>query len=108
MIELFSVAVLCALFLSGLYFYKKICRSLTLTDVEVLVAQRMEQRAHQLCVQAFNCQRASSDAERDKLQEQFQDELHLYIEDFQAEVAESLQLNKVKNVQSYGFINLTK
>jgi hypothetical protein len=36
------------------------------------------------------------------------DDLHLYVEDFQAEVAESLQQNKVRDIQSYGFIRLTK
>ncbi len=108
MIEFISLSVMGLLLLSGLLWYKKTCQHLTIHDIEQRVSQKMEQRAHQLCVQAFNVQRASEGEERNQLDEQFQDDLHLYIEDFQAEVAESLKQNKVQGVQSYGFIRLTK
>ncbi|MBU1621424.1 MAG: hypothetical protein KJ556_04240 [Gammaproteobacteria bacterium] len=108
MIELLSLATLVVLLLSGIFFYKKTCRNLTVSEIEQLVSQQMDQRAHKLCMQAFYVQRAREMEERYKLEEQFQDDLHLYVEDFQAEVAESLQQNKVRDIQSYGFIRLTK
>lgn len=108
MIEFLSLITLAILLLSGIYFYKKACRNLTVSEIEQRVSQHMDQRAHKLCIQAFNVQRTSEADERSKLDEQFQDDLHLYIEDFQAEVAESLQQNKVRDIQSYGFIRLTK
>lgn len=108
MIEFISLLILSALVLSGLFWYKKTCRNLTVDEIEHKVSQRMEQRAHKLCMQAFDVQRTSELAERNRLDEQFQDDLHLYIEDFQAEVAERLQQNKVQDIQSYGFIRLTK
>lgn len=108
MIEFLSLVTLAILLLSGVFFYKKTCRNLTVSEIEQRVSQQMEQRAHKLCMQAFDVQRTSSSDERSKLDEQFQDDLHLYVEDFQAEVAESLQQNKVQNIQSYGYIRLTK
>jgi hypothetical protein len=108
MIELISLTVMTLLLLGGLFLYKKICRNLTVNEIEQRVSQQMEQRAHKLCMQAFDVQRTSEAEERTRLNEQFQDDLHLYVEDFQAEVAESLQQNKVADIQSYGFIRLTK
>lgn len=108
MIEYLSLGILVVLLLSGIFLYKKTCRNLTLTEIEHRISLQMEQRAHQLCMQAFDVQRTGEAGERSKLDEQFQDDLHLYIEDFQAEVAQSLQQNKVQDVQSYGFIRLTK
>ncbi|MDF3126579.1 hypothetical protein [Rheinheimera sp. 1928-s] len=108
MIELLSLLTLALLLLSGIFFYKKTCRNLTISQIEQRVSQQMEQRAHKLCMQAFDVQHTSEANERSKLDEQFQDDLHLYIEDFQAEVAQSLQQNKVQNVQGYGFIKITK
>ena len=108
MIEFLSLIVLAVLMLSGLFWYKKTCRHLTVKEIEQRVSQQMELRAHKLCMQAFDVQRTSEAEERTKLDEQFQDDLHLYVEDFQAEVAESLQQNKVQDIQSYGFIRLTK
>lgn len=108
MIEFLSMFVLALLLLSGIFWYKKTCRNLTLTEIEHRISLQMEQRAHKLCMQAFDVQRTGEAGERSKLDEQFQDDLHLYIEDFQAEVAQSLQQNKVQDVQSYGFIRLTK
>jgi hypothetical protein len=108
MTEFLSLLILSLLMLSGLYWYRKTCQNLTVDEIERRVSVRMEQRAHQLCMQAFDVQRTIEAAERTKLDEQFQDDLHLYVEDFQAEVAQSLQQNKVQNVQSYGFIRLYK
>ncbi len=108
MIEFISLSVMGLLLLSGLLWYKKTCHHLTIDEIELRVSRQMEQRAHKLCMQAFNVQRASEAEERSQLNEQFQDDLHLYVEDFQAEVAESLKQNKVQGVQSYGFIRLTK
>lgn len=108
MTEFLSLLVMGILLLAGLFWYKKACRTLTVDEIERQVSRQMEQRAHKLCMQAFDVQRTSETTERNKLDEQFQDDLHLYIEDFQAEVAESLQQNKVQNIQSYGFIRLTK
>lgn len=108
MIEFLSLLTMCLLWLIGLYCYKKVCRDITLDEIEQRVVQRMEQRAHKLCMQAFDVQRTTEAEERNKLDEQFQDDLHLYVEDFQAEVAESLQQNKVSDIQTYGFIRLSK
>lgn len=108
MIEFLSLLVMALLLCVGLYCYNRICRNFTLDEIELRVAQQMEQRAHKLCMQAFEVQRTVELIERNKLDEQFQDDLHLYVEDFQAEVAEGLQKNKVQSVQSYGFIRLTK
>jgi hypothetical protein len=108
MIELISLLLMILLMLGGFIWYKKTCRNLTVSEIEQRVSQQMEQRAHKLCMQAFNIQRTSEAEERNRLNEQFQDDLHLYVEDFQAEVAQSLQQNKVRDVQSYGFIRLTK
>ncbi|RVT47367.1 hypothetical protein EMM73_05570 [Rheinheimera sediminis] len=108
MIELLSLTILVVLLCTGIFFYKKTCRNLTVSEIEQRVSQQMEQRAHKLCMQAFYVQRASDAEERSRLDEEFQDDLHLYVEDFQAEVAQSLQLNKVQDIQSYGFIRITK
>jgi hypothetical protein len=108
MIELVSLVTLAVLLLCGIFFYRKTCRNLTVSEIEQRVSQQMDQRAHKLCMQAFNVQRTLKTDERNKLEEQFQDDLHLYVEDFQAEVAESIQHNKVQDIQSYGFIRLTK
>lgn len=108
MIELASLIVLSVLFLSGLFWYKKTCRLLTVSEIEQRVSQQMEQRAHRLCMQAYDVQRTAEQSERNQLNEQFQDDLHLYVEDFQAEVAQSLQQNKVQDIQSYGYIRLSK
>lgn len=108
MIELISLSVMSLLLISGLFWYKKLRRHITVAEIEQRVSRQMEQRAHQLCVQAFDVQRTNEATERMKRDEQFQDDLHLYIEDFQAEVAQHLQQNKVQDVQSYGFIRLTK
>ncbi|WP_127023263.1 hypothetical protein [Rheinheimera mangrovi] len=108
MIEFLSLIVLAVLMLSGLFWYKKTCRHLTVKEIEQRVSQQMELRAHKLCMQAFDVQRTSEAEERSQLDEQFQDDLHLYVEDFQAEVAESLKQNKVLDIESYGFIRLTK
>lgn len=108
MTELLSLMVLSLLMGFGFFWYKKTCHNLTVDDIERRVSQQMEQRAHQLCMQAFDVQRATETDLRARLDEQFQDDLHLYVEDFQAEVAQSLQQNKVQNVHSYGFIRLHK
>ncbi|MDR7119998.1 hypothetical protein [Rheinheimera soli] len=108
MIEIVSLITLTVLLACGIFFYRKTCRNLTVSEIEQIVSQQMDQRAHKLCMQAFYVQRTRQMDERNKLEEQFQDDLHLYVEDFQAEVAESLQQNKVRDIQSYGFIRLTK
>ncbi|EGM79327.1 hypothetical protein Rhein_0462 [Rheinheimera sp. A13L] len=108
MIEFLSLITLAVLLLSGVFFYKKTCRNLTVSEIEQRISQQMDQRAHKLCMQAFDVQRTRKMDERNKLDEQFLDDLHLYVEDFQAAVAESLQQNKVRDIQSYGFIRLTK
>lgn len=108
MIEFISLSVMILLLLSGLFWYKKICRNLTINEIEQRVSQQMELRAHKLCMQAFDVQRTSEAGKRNQLDEEFQDDLHLYVEDFQAEVAQSLKQHKIQNVQSYGFIRLTK
>lgn len=108
MIEFLSMGVLGLLVCSGFFWYRKTCRNLTVTEIEQSVSQQMEQRAHKLCMQAFDIQRVSEETERNRLHEQFQDDLHLYVEDFQAEVAQSIKQNKIQNIQSYGFINLSK
>ncbi len=108
MIEFLFLLVLAVLMLTGFFWYRNTCRHLTVKEIELRVSQQMEQRAHKLCMQAFDVQRTTEAEERNKLDEQFQDDLHLYVEDFQAEVAESLQQNKVSDVQTYGFIRLSK
>lgn len=108
MIEFLSLVTLAVLLLTGIFLYKQTCRNLTVSEIEQRVSQQMEQRAHKLCMLAFDVQRTSETDERTRLDEQFQDDLHLYIEDFQAEVAQSLQQNKVQDVQGYGFIKITK
>ena len=80
----------------------------TLGQIENTVAKEMEVRAHRLCIQAYDAERIGNAFERKKAAEEFKDNLHLYLEDYQAEVAQRLKEHKVHSVPAYGYIRLTK
>jgi di/tricarboxylate transporter len=74
--------------------------------VEKEVATEMERRSHQLCLQAYDMQGVAHYWQRSKMDEEFQDNLHLYMEDYQAAVAERLKQKNIRGLTAYGFIQL--
>ena len=97
------------LFLLSLYFYRQLVgMSDVLNIIEKQVAADMETRAHQLCLLAYEAQRFGNSMERISLDEEIQDFLHLYIEDYQAEVAKKIKQHKISEISAYGFIKLDK
>lgn len=109
MLTLFCSAfsVICSL--CCILIYKRIAWSTpTLRQIEHSVAKEMEGRAHRLCMQAYEAQRVGNAFERKRYNEEFQDNLHLYVEDYQAEVALKLKEHKVRNIPAYGYIWIMK
>lgn len=95
--------------LLSLYLYKQLMgMSEALNIIEKEVAADMETRAHRLCLLAYEAQRFGNANEKAAMDEEFQDFLHLYIEDYQAEVAKKIKEHNINNVSAYGFINLSK
>jgi hypothetical protein len=80
----------------------------TVKQIENTVAKEMEVRAHRLCIQAYDAERIGNTFERKKAAEEFKDNLHLYLEDYQAEVAQRIQEYKVRSISAYGYIRIMK
>lgn len=93
----------------GIVIYRKLASgSVVLATIEKQVATEMEARAHRLCMQAYEAQRIGNTFERIKADEEFQDNVHLYAEDYQAEVAQRLKEHNVSSISAYGFIRIMK
>lgn len=93
----------------GVIIYRKLASgTVVLATIEKQVAVEMEARAHKLCMQAYEVQRIGNTFERIKADEDFQDSVHLYVEDYQAEVAQRLREHNVSSISAYGFIRITK
>jgi len=80
----------------------------TVKQIENTVAQEMKVRAHRLCIQVYDAERLGNTFERKKAYEEFQDNLYLYLEDYQAEVAQRLKEYKVHTISAYGYIRIMK
>lgn len=103
-----GIVTFATLFVS-LYFYKQLINSSkALTLIEKQVAADMETRAHSVCLLAYEAQRSGNSLDTVALNEEFQDFLHLYIEDYQAEVAKKIKEHNISDISTYGFINLNK
>ena len=98
--------LLLACLASCVFFYWRLTTGSTLGMLEELTAREMEPRAHRLCMQAYEATRAGQTFERIRLDQQFLDDLYLYIEDYQAEVVEKLQEHKVPSITGYGYTKL--
>lgn len=102
-------AIMFGFLLLSLFFYKKLIgMSDALNIIEKQVAADMEIRAHRLCLLAYEAQRFGNSVDRRALDEEFKDFLHLYIEDYQAEVAKKIREHKLSEISAYGFIKLDK
>lgn len=102
-------AITFSVLLLSLYFYKQLIdMSEALNIIEKQVAADMEIRAHRLCLLAYEAQRFGNSLEKVALDEEFQDFLHLYIEDYQAAVAKKIREHKISEITAYGFIKLNK
>lgn len=104
-VYLFTALMICY----GVIVYRKLASGLVvLATIEKQVATEMEARAHRLCMQAFEAQRIGNTIERIKADEAFQDSVHLYVEDYQSEVALRLKEHNVSNIAAYGFVRIIK
>lgn len=104
-VYLFTFSMICY----GVVIYRKLASgSVVLATIEKQVATEMEARAHRLCMQAYEAQRIGNTFERIKADEEFQDSLHLYVEDYQSEVAVRLKEHNVSNIAAYGFVRIVK
>lgn len=102
-----AFSVICCIYCIAVYKHI-VSSSPTVRQIENTVAKEMEVRAHRLCIQAYDVERMANTFERNKAAEEFQDNLHLYLEDYQAEVAQRLKEYKVHSVSAYGYIRIMK
>jgi hypothetical protein len=103
----YLVALGCVFY--GTYSYVDLAGpAVELTTIEKEAALSMEARAHRLCMQAYEVQSYGNTWQRIKADEDFLDSLHLYVEDYQAEVATRIKEHNVKNIAAYGFIRIIK
>jgi hypothetical protein len=102
-----AIAILCCVCCIVVY-RKIVALPPTVKQVENTVAQEMSVRAHSLCIQAYDAERLVNTLERRKAYDEFQDNLHLYLEDYQAEVAKRLTEYKVYSISAYGYIRIMK
>lgn len=109
MLIFFVCAIMFSALLLSLHFYMQLVgSSKALNIIEKQVAADMQMRAHQLCLLAYEAQRFGNSREKAALDDEFQDFLHLYIEDYQAEVAKKIKEHNINEISAYGFINLSK
>ncbi|WP_288741170.1 hypothetical protein [uncultured Rheinheimera sp.] len=108
MLALLSCTLSVACTICCILIYKHIASSPTVRQIESTVAKEMKGRAHCLCLQAYDAERIVNPFERKKATEKFQDDLHLYLEDYQAEVALRIKEYKVRSISAYGYIRLMK
>jgi len=98
--------LLAGLFAAGLYLYRDLTAHMSVQQVEQETANSMELRAHRLCMQAYQASLVTNGNERVRLEDEFQDDLHEYFDDYQAEVAARLKKRKVSSISAYGFIRI--
>lgn len=106
MVELmFSCALIMLTILAGRLLLK-IKRNHTLDHLEMDVAQSMLPRSHKLCERACEIDIIPDVTARTQADEQFRDDVHQYMADFEEEVAARLKGNANLAIKSYGGIRI--
>lgn len=102
---IFSCALIMLTVLAGSLLLK-IKRNHTLNHIEMDVAQAMLPRSHKLCERACEIDIMADSSERYQAEEQFRDDVHQYMADFEEEVATRLKRNNKVTIKSYGGIRI--
>lgn len=102
---IFSCALIMLTILAGRLLHK-IKRNHTLDHIEMDVAQTMLPRSHKLCERACEIDIIPDVTARTQAEEQFRDDVHQYMADFEEAVAIRLKGNDSIAIKSYGGIRI--
>lgn len=101
-----STTIMCSV-AACFYLYRQLsCKQGMLSTIEMDVAQAMLPRSHKLCERACEIDTIPDATERTQADEQFRDDVHQYMADFEEEVATRLKDNDSIAIKSYGGIRI--
>lgn len=106
MLEFIILIGFLAIFTGGIYFYRMTIKAAPVKIIEARVARDMETRSHRLCMRACYIDTMADTYERIAADELLRDDIHQYVADFEAEVADRLKKSKLTGVNAYGGIKL--
>ncbi|WP_337879660.1 hypothetical protein [Rheinheimera sp.] len=106
MIATTVAGLLVLVFVLTVHITLKLLKKPDLARLEDVVTHEFGPRAHRLCLLAYESQRPVNADRRELMEEQFQDDLYEYMEDYQIEVAQRLRQQKFKGIQAYGYVRL--
>lgn len=107
MLELILVSLLSFGVGASIYLYRYLSKQQTaLSTIEMDVAQAMLPRSHKLCERACEIDIIPDVTARTQADEQFRDDVHQYMADFEEEVAARLKGNANLAIKSYGGIRI--
>lgn len=108
MSDFIILLVLIGLFTFGVRCYLNTTNQPSLEDIERKAAADLEPRSHHLCMRACNIDLMPHDWHRMRADDEWRDELHQYVSDFEEQVACRAKAGNVKELQAYGGIKLLK
>ena len=94
--------------LSVMLYHKITSASTTLSSIESEVAQDLEPRSHRLCMRACDIDLMPHNWQRMQMDDAWRDELHQYVADFEAAVAQRAKAGNVREISAYGGIVIQK
>ncbi|MEE2023297.1 MULTISPECIES: hypothetical protein [Alkalimonas] len=101
-----STTIMCSV-TACFYLYRQLsCKQAILSTIEMDVAQAMLPRSHKLCERACEIDIIPDVTARTQADEQFRDDVHQYMADFEEEVAARLKGNANLAIKSYGGIRI--
>lgn len=108
MSEFLILMLLLVLFSFGLKCYLKSIKQPSLEDIESKAALEMEPRSHRLCMRACEIDLMQHNWQRMQMDDAWRDELHQYVADFEAAVAQRAKAGNVREISAYGGILIQK
>lgn len=106
-----SIFVIFAIVCTGvsvMLYHKITSAPMTLKSIESEVAHDLEPRSHRLCMQACEIDLMQHNWQRIQMDDAWRDDLHQYMTDFEAAVAQRAKAGNVRELSAYGGILIQK